>query len=165
MGSRIAGRPGWLSEMVHSADSYSHPHTIDWATGAALLVHSDVAEKVGHWDESFFLYSEETDYMRRVRSIGAAIWFEPLAKMVHSRGGSGSSPALEALMSANRIRYVRKFHQSGYARAFRAAVVLSALLRAPLPGRRGNFALIARESRWEGAAARGFPPSTSDPTR
>ena len=164
MGSRIAGRPGWLSEMVHSADSYGRPHTIDWATGAALLVHSDVAEKVGQWDESFFLYSEETDYMRRVRSVGAAIWFEPSAKMVHSRGGSGSSPALEALMSANRIRYVRKFHQTGYARAFRAAVVLSALLRAPLPGRRGNFTLIARESRWgELPRAASHPPNQMRP--
>jgi hypothetical protein len=150
--------------MVHDADSYRRPHRVDWATGAALLIRSDVAETVGTWDESYFLYSEETDYMRRVRSIGSAIWFEPAAKMVHSRGGSGSSPGLEALMGANRIRYVRKFHPAGYARAFRAAVVLSALLRLPLPGRGKIFGLIARESRWgELPHAAAHPPLSVPP--
>ncbi|MCU1566020.1 MAG: WecB/TagA/CpsF family glycosyltransferase [Pseudarthrobacter sp.] len=149
LGSRFQGRPGWLTEMDFDAESYAHPHKVDWATGAALLIRSDIAEQVGGWDESYFLYSEETDYLRRVRDLKAAVWFEPLAAMVHSRGGSGSSPSLDALMGANRIRYVRKFHHgSSYARTFRAAVVLSALLRAPLPARRGILGLIARESRW-----------------
>lgn len=148
MGSRLRKRPGWLSEMDHDAGSYRRPHRVDWATGAALLIRSDVAEAVGDWDERFFLYSEETDYMRRVRSMGFAVWYEPLAVMVHSRGGSGSSPGLEALMGANRIRYVQKFHRTGYARAFRAAVVFSALLRVPLPGRWRIFALVANPSRW-----------------
>lgn len=163
MGSKISRRPGWLSEMVFDSDSYRRPHRVDWATGAALLIRSDVAEMVGPWDERFFLYSEETDYMRRVRSMGSAIWFEPAATMVHSRGGSGSSPALEALMGANRIRYVRKFHQARYARAFHAAVVLSALLRAPLPGRGKIFALIARESRWEELPRAAAYPGPQDP--
>lgn len=148
LGSRFKGRPGWLTEIDFDAESYAHPHKVDWATGAALLIRSDIAEQVGGWDESYFLYSEETDYLHRVRDLKAAVWFEPLAAMVHTRGGSGSSTSLDALMDANRIRYVRKFHQGSYARTFRAAVVLSALLRAPLPAHRGILGLIARESRW-----------------
>lgn len=148
LGSKLPGRPGWLSEMDFDAESYAHPHRVDWATGAALLVRADVAEKVGTWDESYFLYSEETDYLHRVRAVNASIWFEPSAAMTHGRGGSGSSPALDALMSANRIRYARKFHSLGYARAFRAAVVLSTLLRVPLAGHRGILGLVAKESRW-----------------
>jgi exopolysaccharide biosynthesis WecB/TagA/CpsF family protein len=148
LGSRLPGRPGWLSEMDVDAESYAHPHKVEWATGAALLIRADVAEKVGGWDESYFLYSEETDYLHRVRELKAAIWFEPLAAMMHCRGGSGSSSALDALMAANRIRYARKFHTGSYARAFRAAVVLSALLRAPLAGHKGILGLVARESRW-----------------
>ncbi|SEQ51159.1 glycosyltransferase family 2 protein [Arthrobacter sp. OV608] len=149
LGSKVPGRPGWLSEIDYAAASYRHSHPIDWATGAALLIRSDVAGRVGGWDERYFLYSEETDFMRRVRAGGFSIWFEPSAKMVHARGGSGSSPLLDALLGANRIRYVRKFHPVAYARAFRAVVVFSALLRAPLSGRRRIFGLIARESRWK----------------
>ncbi|MFF2346140.1 WecB/TagA/CpsF family glycosyltransferase [Pseudarthrobacter sp. NPDC058119] len=148
LGSKLPGRPGWLSEMDFDAESYAHAHKVEWATGAALLVRADVAAEVGEWDESYFLYSEETDYLHRVRELGAAIWFEPVAAMTHGRGGSGSSPALDALMSANRIRYARKFHTLGYARVFRAAVVLSILLRAPLASHRGILGLVAREARW-----------------
>jgi len=148
LGSKLPGRPGWLSEMDFDAESYAHPHKVEWATGAALLIRADVAERVGEWDESYFLYSEETDYLHRVRELKAAIWFEPLSVMMHCRGGSGSSPALDALMAANRIRYARKFHSGSYARAFRAAVVLSALLRAPLAGHKGILGLVSRESRW-----------------
>lgn len=149
MGSRLSRRPGWLSEIDYHENSYRQAHQVDWATGAALLISCEAADAVGDWDESYFLYSEETDYMRRVRSLGFEIWFEPQAKMVHSRGGSGSSPGLEALMGVNRIKYVRKFHRAAYANTFHAIVVLSALLRLPLPGRAIVFGLVARESRWK----------------
>lgn len=149
MGSRLPGRPGWLSEMEFDADSYQHAHKVDWATGAALLIRSDIADVVGDWDESYFLYSEETDFLHRVRGAGSEVWFEPQARMTHCRGGSGSSPALDALMATNRIRYIRKFHPGPYARTFRAAVVLSAFLRAPLPRRGEILAAVGRQKRWD----------------
>jgi hypothetical protein len=105
-------------------------------------------ELVGKWDEEYFLYSEETDFLRRVRESGASVWFEPQARMVHSRGGSGSSPALNELMATNRIRYIRKHHPGGYAKAFQAAVVLSALLRTPSPGGKHFLGVVSREKRW-----------------
>ena len=45
---------------------------MDWATGAALLVPATVAHEVGEWNEEFFLYSEETDYFRRIRDDRSA---------------------------------------------------------------------------------------------
>ncbi|WP_255470884.1 WecB/TagA/CpsF family glycosyltransferase [Pseudarthrobacter sp. B4EP4b] len=158
MGSRLAGRPDWLAEMDFDAESYAHAHRLDWATGAALLIRRDVADSVGEWDEDYFLYSEETDYLHRVREAGASVWFEPLARMRHSRGGSGSSPALDALMAVNRIKYVRKYHSAGYSRGFRAAVVLAALLRLPRPQGGKVFGMVCRERRWEGLPrATGYP--------
>lgn len=148
-GSRLAWRPGWLSEMDFEADSYRYSHMVDWATGAALLVRSDVAEKLGSWDERYFLYSEETDYQHRVRKMSATIWCEPQATMIHNRGGSGKSQALDALLTVNKIRYIEKFHSKIYARAFQSVVVLAAFLRAPIRGRRGLLPLIARRSRWK----------------
>lgn len=164
MGSRLPGRPGWLSEMDFETESYLHPHKVDWATGAALLIRPDVVQLVGEWDERYFLYSEETDFMHRVRAAGADVWFEPSARMRHCQGGSGTSPALDALMAANRIRYVRKFHTGGYARAFRAAVVLSAILRSPLPRRWEILAIVSGEKRWSGLprASRYAEPASQD---
>jgi hypothetical protein len=44
---------------------------------------------------------------------------------------------------------VQKYHPGYYARAFRAVVVLSALLRAPLPSHRSVFGTVCRRNRWE----------------
>ncbi len=47
----------------------------------------------GKWDERFFLYSEETDYCRRLREAGFSIWFEPTARIWHERGGAPDNPS------------------------------------------------------------------------
>lgn len=131
LGSKLPQRPGWLSEMDFSAESYLYPHKVDWATGAALLISPEAAAAVGRWDERFFLYSEETDFCHRVRQSGATIWFEPNARMTHQRGGSGETPELAALMSVNRIRYARKHGTPAYAALVRCMVAAAELLRAP----------------------------------
>ncbi|MDJ0320996.1 WecB/TagA/CpsF family glycosyltransferase [Pseudarthrobacter sp. PS3-L1] len=157
LGSRLPNRPEWLSEMDRDNESYRHAHSVEWATGAALLIRADTAAAVGAWDEQFFLYSEETDFFRRVRETGSSIWFEPHSIMRHSRGGSGSSPELDALMAANRVRYVRKHRTRTYAGVFHATVNLGLLLRAGIPGQQGILARVALPGRWDG-----LPSATVD---
>ena len=41
---------------------YDHPGQAVWATGAAMLLSADAIRDLGPWDESFLLYSEETEY-------------------------------------------------------------------------------------------------------
>lgn len=157
LGSHFPGRPGWLGEMDFDAESYKFAHPVEWATGAALLVDADVAAAVGEWDEQFFLYSEETDYCRRVRDGGASIWFEPSARMWHERGGSGTSPQLTALMSVNRVRYAQKYLGKLHRAAFRTAVLSAEVARINKPGHpQAALALLDRR-RWNSlpAAKRG----------
>ncbi|MDO6143609.1 WecB/TagA/CpsF family glycosyltransferase [Paenarthrobacter aurescens] len=149
LGSYVKGRPGWLSEMDFDPESYVHGHRVDWATGAALLISSAAAEAVGAWDERFFLYSEETDYCHRVRDAGFSIWFEPAARMWHERGGSGSSPALVALMSVNRVRYADKYLGRGRALAFRGVVLAAEVARLNKAGHRDAALAVLSQRRWE----------------
>lgn len=149
LGSRCPNRPEWSSEMDRDPESYRHGHTVEWATGAALLVRADTAVAVGDWDEQFFLYSEETDFFHRVRENGETVWFEPSAVMRHSRGGSGTSPDLDALMAANRVRYIRKHRRPGYAGAFHAAVNLGLLLRCGTSGGSRILGKVALPGRWK----------------
>jgi len=148
LGSRLPGRPGRWTEMVNDPDEYERPHSIDWATGAAMLVDRQVVDAVGPWDERFFLYSEETDYFRRVRSGGGTVWFEPSSIMRHKRGGSGGSDELIALMAVNRIRYIDKYASPLRARLFRFAVVLHEALRYPIPSHRLTMGYVARKNSW-----------------
>ncbi|GGE91694.1 glycosyltransferase family 2 protein [Mycetocola zhadangensis] len=148
-GSRFTSRPGWLSEMVYDEGaSYGTAHVVEWATGAALLIRRDVADLVGGWDERFFLYSEEVDYFRRVRDAGEVVWFDPEAVVRHSQGGSGTSTALMALMTVNRIRYIEKGHGAVYTAAYRAAVVLHELLRSYQPAHRTSLGFVANRKTW-----------------
>lgn len=148
-GAKWPTRPGWLAETDYAAETYQHAHRIDWASGAALMVRSDVAERLGDWDERFFLYSEEVDYFRRARETGETAWYEPASTMVHHGGGSGTSARLNALLAVNRVRYVRKYHDARYARWFRNGVALTELLRFYKPTRLEIFRTIMDEASWE----------------
>ena len=67
---------------------------ITFATGACVLVRRGVFEKIGYFDEKYFLYLEDMDFCVRAKKAGFKIIFEPEAIIWHknagSSGGSGS---------------------------------------------------------------------------
>lgn len=159
-GSRLwRNRPAFLSELDYRTEHYAQRHDVDWATGAALLIPAPVAAAVGAWNEEFFLYSEETDYCRRIRQSGRRIRFEPAAVVAHRGGGSGASPALASLMAVNRVRYVERHHGRVYSVLFRAAVALTELLRCHDADHRRTLAVVLRRRRWRDLPHATKPPS------
>ena len=147
LGRRVPDRPEWLSGTDFSPESYAHPHTVDWATGAAVMIRRPLADSL-EWDESYFLYCEETDFFRGLRTMGETIWYDPAAVMSHKGGASGSSRHLNALMAVNRVRYIRKYHSAAYSAVFHGVVALSELLRCWKPDRRGVLQTVLDEKRW-----------------
>lgn len=129
LGDTWRGRPPVLSETVSTHSAYTRPDAVEWATGAALLMPTTLATEIGPWDERFFLYSEETDYCRRLREAGRQIRLVPNAVVTHRGGGSGSSDALHALLEVNRVRYFRKWHRWPTATVFATVAVLNNTLR------------------------------------
>lgn len=136
LGKRLSHRPAFLGELEYRESEYGRAHPVDWATGAALMVPTETARAVGPWREDYFLYSEEVDYLRRIRELGREVWFEPAAQVVHLGGGSGTSDRLVALMTVNRVRYFRDHHHRLHAAVFGATVVLAELLRIRKPEHR-----------------------------
>jgi N-acetylglucosaminyl-diphospho-decaprenol L-rhamnosyltransferase len=63
--------------------------------GAALLIRMTAFEEAGGFDESFFMYSEETDLCQRLRRLGWEISFAADATFVHV-GAASTSQAPEA---------------------------------------------------------------------
>ncbi|MGW4247163.1 glycosyltransferase family 2 protein [Nocardia sp. NPDC004722] len=150
LGSRAwLNRPAWLSEFDYDPASYARAHDVDWATGACLLVRGSLAAEFGEWNEEFFLYSEETEYFRRIRSRGYAVRFDPAAVVQHRLGGSGTSPALATLLEVNRIRYIEMHHNRWYATLFRAMVALAALLRSYDADHRRTLAIVLDRELWQ----------------
>jgi GT2 family glycosyltransferase/glycosyltransferase involved in cell wall biosynthesis len=121
---RRADRFPLLSENVLSGT------TGDWATGAALLISPECLAAVGPWDESFFLYSEETDFCLRARDLGFALTYEPNARAVHLEGASATDPVLWSILTVNRVRLARRRLGPARGAGFSAAVLLNEALRA-----------------------------------
>ncbi|MGY1694442.1 glycosyltransferase family 2 protein [Geodermatophilus sp. SYSU D00814] len=148
LGDILPSRPPWSSELVRDAAAYRVEHPIEWATGAVVLLRTSAVARVGRWDPRFFLYSEETDYLRRIRAAGSSVWFTPAAVARHRGGGSGQSPDLAALLVVNRVRYARKWHGRPTAAAVWAVSLLHCTLRLGDAGhRRALAALLSRRVR------------------
>jgi GT2 family glycosyltransferase len=135
-GSHWRQRPPWFGEIVWDDAEYEHSHDVDWATGAAVLVSAECDDRVGAWDERYFLYSEEVDYCARVRDADLRVRYAPDAGIDHAEGGSGRSPALTALLAVNRVQYYASRHRRRASRAFRWVVIFHELLRVGGQGHR-----------------------------
>lgn len=133
MGGHLAARLG-LSEIVAHPAIYRCGGSVAWVTGAAVLIGAQARRVLGDWDESYFLYSEETDYMRRARESGLKVVYEPRASAVHVGGEAGTSPYLHAMLTANRIRYFGNYHGKLSTALFRAGVATGEALRLPRGG-------------------------------
>lgn len=134
-----------FSEYVTSEAAYERCHRVDWATGAALLFSMQLFRELGGWDESYFLYSEETDFCLRARDAGWLTMYVPEAEVEHVGGASGRSDATHAMQIVNRVRLFARRNTAPYAWAYFALTALSELswmVRGHAPSRASLRALF-----------------------
>ncbi len=86
---------------------------VGWVQSAAMLVRSDAAHAVAYLDPDFFVYSDETDFCKRLGSDGWHILHVPAAKAVHHEQlatdrSAGSRRVVE--FHRGRDLYMRKHH-------------------------------------------------------
>jgi N-acetylglucosaminyl-diphospho-decaprenol L-rhamnosyltransferase len=99
-----------FSEYVARPSDYARPRDVDWALGAVLLMSRKCYDTLDGWDETYFLYSEETDLALRARDAGLLTRYEPRAVAVHIGGQSGRTHRTHAMQIVNRVRLYRRRH-------------------------------------------------------
>jgi N-acetylglucosaminyl-diphospho-decaprenol L-rhamnosyltransferase len=107
------------------ASSFQPAIPVDWVVGAAILTRREVLDRVGGFDEGYFMYSEELDWCRRVAAAGWQIVYLPTAEIVHYEGKSSEQvvAARHIRFHRSRVRYFRKFHGAAAAEVLRFAVL------------------------------------------
>lgn len=94
---------------------FEEPIETDFATGCAMLVGKEVFEKIGFFDEKYFLYLEDLDFSQRAKIAGFKIFFEPSSLIWHynaaSTGGSGSNTQ-DYFITRNRMLFAMKYASS-----------------------------------------------------
>lgn len=105
------------------------PIAVDHPLGACLMVRREVIEQTGGMDASYFMYSEEIDWCRRIRQLGWTILLAPAARVIHHGGQSTSQVADEMFLQLHRsrARYLRKYEPGWTLAATRAAGYLAAV--------------------------------------
>ena len=84
---------------------------VDWIAGMFMLFRSRCFAEVGGFDERFFLYYEDVDICRRLRSKGYSVVFNPGATVIHdARRESRRNPMLMWVHATSALRYLlRKY--------------------------------------------------------
>ena len=89
---------------------------VDWVTGAFVGFRRELFDKVGGFDEDYFMYYEDVDFCLRARRAGFESYFLPSAKAVHLNPYSNRADAPEWLrreVRFSQMTYFRK-HRPGW---------------------------------------------------
>jgi hypothetical protein len=146
---RLPGRPRWLGERETDLGLYDCELECDWTSGSFMLARREALESSGFFDERFFMYSEETDLCRRIKTAGWAVRHLPSMTVRHYGADAPLKRSLESLQFHSRIAYARKHFSRTHRALYFAVVALGLSLRSVHPGR-GE---VARRRREAGRAA------------
>lgn len=81
---------------------FDHERTVpvDWIMGSFMLVKREVAEKVGFFDDRFFMYFEDCDWCRRVWRAGWKVYYLHDIRVKHGhRRDSAESRAWKSILT------------------------------------------------------------------
>jgi GT2 family glycosyltransferase len=91
---------------------YEKIEQTDFASGCCEMIKREVFEKVGLFDERYFLYYEDNDLSQRAKAQNFKIFYQPKAILWHLNAGStgGSGSALhDYYITRNRLLFGCKF--------------------------------------------------------
>lgn len=119
-------------------------HDVEWLDGGCLLLRREMVEKIGGFDERYFMYFEENDFCQRVRRADWRVRVAPEAQVWHD-----TAPLPGAhyyyYMSRNSFLFWRENFEVNFFRVARllvgeaARLGLRAAADLAFPKRRGQF--------------------------
>jgi len=141
VGTALAGA-AFLHRIATVQSGGDSVREVGWMQSSALLVRPDAAAQVGWLDPDFFVYSDETDFQKRLHDAGWRVLYVPQARAIHHEQLSTDAEAAARRITEfhrGRDRYMRKHHSAAAALAVRLltawAYSLRALAALVLPGR------------------------------
>jgi GT2 family glycosyltransferase len=143
---KLAPRSSALNSYYAGGFDHDEARQIEWAMGPCFLVRREAADTVGLFDESFFMFWEETDWLYRFDRAGWTTWFLPEAEVVHvggaTHGGRMFGENVKAL-----VGFFEKHHGPREAarvrRLLRSALAVRGVI---FPGERGRMYRAAARS-------------------
>jgi O-antigen biosynthesis protein len=89
-----------LSKLFPKNKRFGHYHltwldpdessAVDAISGSFMFMRRPLFEKLGGFDERFFMYGEDLDLCRRVQQAGFKVWYYPAIQIIHLKGRSSA---------------------------------------------------------------------------
>jgi len=145
------GRLGWVRSNAR------RPRRVGRASGCVLLLRSAALDRVGGFDERFFMYAEDADLCRRLEDAGYEVRFLPYAVATHRGQGAPRPHAARRLNEQWRSThlYLAKHHGRLEAAVIREMLALGLALRC------GVAAVLERAGLRRSGQAREFRSASS----
>jgi GT2 family glycosyltransferase len=104
--------PTLMTDWNHQENRY-----VDQVMGAFMLIRRTTFDRIGYFDERFFVYYEELDFSLRLHQSGGKSYFNADIQALHKGGGTTASVVDFRLYLSlqSRLRYAKKhFSRPGY---------------------------------------------------
>lgn len=82
---KIICRKGFKKKLIETENNLL---PVDWVSGACLAIRKDLFEKLGGWDDKFFLYYEDIDLCKRAQKVGYQTVVATNSEIIHLGGSS-----------------------------------------------------------------------------
>ena len=146
---KLAPRSRALNAFYGAGFDHESERVVEWVMGACFLLRRSAYDEVGPFDERYFLFSEEVDWMRRATDRGWSVVFTPHARCVHVSGAAHGGRLYRENVRGH-LRYLSLHGRPGEAERARRLLRASLLLRGTV--HRGDRARLYREvAAWLGS--------------
>ena len=146
---KLAPRSKALNAFYGAGFDHESERVVDWVMGSCMFLRRAAYDDVGPFDERYFLFSEEVDWMRRATDRGWSVVFTPEAECVHVGGASHGGQLFRENVKGN-LRYLSLHGKPGEAE--RARRMLRAALTVRGRAYRGERGRLYRDAaRWLGS--------------
>jgi GT2 family glycosyltransferase len=145
---KLAPRSQALNAFYGAGFDHASEREVEWLMGSCMLLRRTAYDDVGPFDERYFLFSEEVDWMRRASDRGWSVVFTPEARCVHVGGASHGGRLFRENVKGN-LRYLSLHGRPGEAERARRMLRASLVVRGRL--HRGDRGRLYRDAaRWLG---------------
>lgn len=122
----------WGIGPLFSTDS--KPVVVEAVSGACMMLKRDTFERLGMFDEDYFMYSEDVDLCYRAVRAGFNNYYAGRASIVHYGGKSSAAERQNVMKTMAEMRFCRKNYGLAYALIFQTMMVINASVRLILLG-------------------------------
>jgi N-acetylglucosaminyl-diphospho-decaprenol L-rhamnosyltransferase len=81
---------------------------VEWVVGACFVMRRSVWDRIGGFDERYFLYFDDVDLCHRVRAAGFTVRFDPTVRVQHAFQAASRRP-LTAWATRHHMRSAARF--------------------------------------------------------